>query len=418
MKRIVPKKIEDQSIVIPGSKSISHRMMICASLSNGTSSIENLLQSDDILLTIDALKHMGAKINKIKDNHFRVSGFGTKPQPCNKDINLGNSGTSMRLLAGIAALGNTRYTLTGDERMRERPMKELLDALTMLGIYAKSESKTGTPPVHIKGNSREGGAVKIDCSKSSQYLSSLLMMGVLMKDGLDISLKGAPVSSPYIDLTIDIMKKFKVNVHQIDTTHYRVTGKQSYIPGDFYVEPDLSNAGYFWAIGAITGKMISVKNISKNSLQGDLKQVKILEKMGCTLKIEDNQIGVCGFSLNGVDVDMSDTPDAVPAIAVVASFAKGKTRISNIKHLREKECDRIDAVSSQLMKMGIEVKQGEDYLEITGGEPKGSRIETFNDHRIAMAFSIPGLMVRGMEIENEACVEKSFPNFWQIFEAL
>ncbi|WP_304511419.1 3-phosphoshikimate 1-carboxyvinyltransferase [Desulfobacula sp.] len=418
MKRIVPKKIEDQSIVIPGSKSISHRMMICASLSNGTSSIENLLQSDDILLTIDALKHMGAKINKIKDNHFRVSGFGTKPQPCNKDIYLGNSGTSMRLLAGIAALGNTRYTLTGDERMRERPMKELLDALTMLGIYAKSESKTGTPPVHIKGNSREGGAVKIDCSKSSQYLSSLLMMGVLMKDGLDISLKGAPVSSPYIDLTIDIMKKFKVNVHQIDTTHYRVTGKQSYIPGDFYVEPDLSNAGYFWAIGAITGKMISVKNISKNSLQGDLKQVKILEKMGCTLKIEDNQIGVCGFSLNGVDVDMSDTPDAVPAIAVVASFAKGKTRISNIKHLREKECDRIDAVSSQLMKMGIEVKQGEDYLEITGGEPKGSRIETFNDHRIAMAFSIPGLMVRGMEIENEACVEKSFPNFWQIFEAL
>jgi len=418
LRQIIPKKIEDQSVVIPGSKSISHRMMICASLSNGTSSIENLLQSNDILLTIDALKHMGAKIDKTKDNHFRVSGFGTKPQSCDKDIYLGNSGTSMRLLAGIAALGNTRYTLTGDKRMRERPMKELLDALTMLGIHAKSESNTGTPPVHIKGNSREGGAVKIDCSKSSQYLSSLLMMGALMKDGLDISLKGPPVSSPYIDLTIDIMKKFNVKAHQIDTTHYRVTGKQSYIPGEFYVEPDLSNAGYFWAIGAVTGKMISVKNISKNSLQGDLKQVKILEQMGCTLKVEDSQIGVCGSCLNGVDVDMSDTPDAVPAIAVVASFAKGKTRITNIKHLREKECDRIDAVFSQLMKMGIEVKQGEDYLEITGGEPKGARIETFNDHRIAMAFSIPGLMVRGMEIENETCVEKSFPNFWQIFNAL
>ncbi|MBU8910977.1 MAG: 3-phosphoshikimate 1-carboxyvinyltransferase [Desulfobacterales bacterium] len=418
MKQIVPKKIKDQSVVIPGSKSISHRMMICASLSNGISNIENLLQSDDIKLTMDALKYMGVKIDRVSGSYYRVSGFGGNPQPCNKDIYLGNSGTSMRLLAGIAALGNTEYILTGNKRMRERPMKELLDALTMLGIYAKSESKTGTPPVHIKGNTREGGKVKIDCSKSSQYLSSLLMMGALMKKGLDISLKGPPVSSPYIDLTIDIMKKFKVNAHQIDTTSYRVSGQQSYVPGDFFVEPDLSNAGYFWAIGAVTGKMVSIKNISKNSLQGDLKQVKILEQMGCTLKIEDNQIGVCGSCLNGVDVDMSDTPDAVPAIAVAASFAKGKTRISNIKHLREKECDRIDAVSSQLIKMGIEVKQGEDYLEITGGEPKGARIETFNDHRIAMAFSIPGLIVRGVEIENETCVEKSFPNFWQIFEAL
>lgn len=418
MKQIISKKIKNQSVVIPGSKSISHRMMICASLSKGISQIKNLLQSNDIQLTIDALKHMGATITRMNDNHYTVTGFGGNPHPYNKDIYLGNSGTSMRLIAGIAALGNTFYTLTGDERMRERPMKELLDALKMLGMDAISDSKTGTPPVHIKGNSREGGAVEIDCSKSSQYLSSLLMMGALMENGLDISLKGPPVSSPYIDLTIDIMKKFKVNAHQIDTTHYRVTGKQSYIPGKFYVEPDLSNAGYFWAIGAVTGEMISVKNISGNSLQGDLKQIKILEHMGCTLKIEENQIGVCGASLKGVDVDMSDTPDAVPAIAVVASFAKGKTRISNIKHLREKECDRIDAVSSQLMKMGIEVVQGEDYLEITGGEPKGARIETFNDHRIAMAFSIPGLIVPGMEIENETCVEKSFPNYWQIFDAL
>jgi 3-phosphoshikimate 1-carboxyvinyltransferase len=164
--------------------------------------------------------------------------------------------------------------------------------------------------------------------------------------------------------------------------------------------------------------MIIVKNINSNSLQGDLKQIKILEQMGCILKIEDNQIGVCGSALKGIDVDMSDTPDAVPVIAVVASFAKGKTRITNIKHLREKECDRIDAVYSQLIKMGIKVEQGEDYLEITGGNPKGAIIETFNDHRIAMAFSIPGLLIQGMAIENESCVEKSFPNYWDIFDAL
>ena len=214
------------------------------------------------------------------------------------------------------------------------------------------------------------------------------------------------------------MTKFKVEAHRIHPCLYQVPGQQSYSPGDFFVEPDLSNAGYFWALGAITGQMISVKNISQNSLQGDLKQVKILEQMGCTVKFQENEIGVCGSELTGIDVDMSDTPDAVPAIAVVAGFAKGRTRIHNIRHLREKECDRIDAVSSQLLKMGIMVKQGDDFMEITGGAPKGARIETFNDHRIAMAFSMPGLLIPGMEIENETCVEKSFPNYWEIFDAL
>ncbi len=418
MKHIIKKDIADQTVVIPGSKSISHRMMICASLCSGSSNIENLLQSDDIKHTINALKYMGADIEKIKGDEVRVKGFGGNPKPCMKDIYLGNSGTSMRLISGIAALGGSNYTLTGDSRMCERPMVELLDALTMLGIDAMSENKMGTPPVYIKGGNRAGGDVRIDCSKSSQFLSSLLMMGPFMNNGLNIFLDSPPVSSPYIDLTIDVMKKFKVNVQQISSTHYRVDGQQLYNSGNFFIEPDLSNAGYFWAIGAITGKMISVKNINNNSLQGDLKQIKILEKMGCTLKIEDTQIGVCGKTLKAVDVDMSDTPDAVPAIAVVASFAKGKTRILNIKHLRQKECDRIDAVYSQLLKMGIRVKQGDDFLEITGGNPKGARIETFNDHRIAMAFSIPGLLISGMEIENETCVEKSFPNYWKIFDAL
>ena len=418
MKKIVQKNIKNQAVVIPGSKSISHRMMICASLSIGTSNIKNLLQSDDIGLTVNALEQMGADIDQVLENYYRVKGFGGNPQPCNKKIYLGNSGTSMRLLTGIAALGKTVYTLTGDLRMCERPMVELLDALTMLKIHAESINKNGTPPVYIKGGNRAGGFVKIDCSKSSQYLSSLLMIGALMKNGLDIFLASPPVSSPYVDLTIDIMKKFSIEAHKIDSMHYQVLGRQSYVHGDFFVEPDLSNAGYFWAIGAVTGKMIFVKNINSNSLQGDLKQIKILEQMGCILKIEDNQIGVCGSALKGIDVDMSDTPDAVPVIAVVASFAKGKTRITNIKHLREKECDRIDAVYSQLIKMGIKVEQGEDYLEITGGNPKGAIIETFNDHRIAMAFSIPGLLIQGMAIENESCVEKSFPNYWDIFDAL
>ncbi len=418
MKKIIPKQIKDQKVVIPGSKSISHRMLICASLCSGISTMANLLESEDIKWTMNALSCMGAGIDKTSSPHFRIHGFKGHPKPCEKEIYLGNSGTSMRLLAGIAALGNSEYFLTGDKRMCERPMVELLNALRLLGIRTNAQGRKGTPPVRICGGKRQGGAVTLDCSKSSQYLSSLLMMGPFMTNGLEISLDGPSVSSPYIDLTIDIMKKFKVEAHRIHPTLYKVPGQQSYCPGEFFVEPDLSNAGYFWAIGAITGKMISVKNISKNSLQGDLKQIKILEQMGCRVRIEENEIGVCGTELIGIDVDMSDTPDAVPAIAVVASFAKGRTRITNIKHLREKECDRIDAVSSQLLKMGITVKQGDDFLEITGGQPKGAEIETFNDHRIAMAFSMPGLIIPGMEIENETCVEKSFPNYWEIFEAL
>lgn len=418
MKNIQKRPISPQSVTIPGSKSISHRMLICASLANGTSQIANLLHSEDITLTMGALQKMGADIQSTGENNFNVTGFNGRPQPSDQTIYLGNSGTSMRLLAGIAALGNTPYILTGNERMCERPMKELLDALAFLNIDAKSANKEGTPPVTITGTSRKGGTTEIDCSKSSQYLSSLLMMGALMENGLDIKLSGPPVSSPYIDLTIDIMKKFNVTAERLDITHFQVPPSQQYVPGQFFVEPDLSNAGYFWAVGAITKQMIYVNNISENSLQGDLKQIQILEKMGCTVSIEDNRIGVCGNDLNAVDVDMGDTPDAVPAIAVVASFANGTTRITNIHHLREKECDRIDAVTSQLMKLGITVEQGPDYLCVTGGMHKGATIETFNDHRIAMAFSLPGLMVDGVTIENPSCVEKSFPNYWQIFENL
>ncbi len=408
----------DQIVQVPGSKSISHRMMICAALSKGSSKIRNLLESQDLSLTATALCAMGASIKELESDLVAVQGFNGQPTPHEAPIFLGNSGTSMRLLAGIVALGQTRYTLTGDKRMCERPMIELLDALNTLQVEAKSINSGGTPPVTIKGLGRKGGITTIDCSKSSQYLSSLLMMGALMEKGLTIFLPGLPVSVPYIDLTIDVMNQFNVKVNRISDLEYQVPGNQIYVPGEYVVEPDLSNAGYFWAAGAVTGKEIGVDNIQKDSLQGDLKQIHILEQMGCSLNIKKNSVAVKGAFLKGIDVDMSDTPDAVPAIAVVAAFAKGTTRISNIGHLRVKECDRIAAVFSQLIKMGIGVTQGDDWLEITGGTPKGAFIETFNDHRIAMAFSVAGLVVEGMEIENPACVEKSFPGFWNIFDAL
>lgn len=419
MKKIETRRIISQEITVPGSKSISHRMLICAALSNGCSVISNLLDSEDIQLTTACLSHMGAKITVLPDKRVQVRGFGNQVCAWDKPIYLGNSGTSMRLLAGIAALGKTPYILTGDKRMCERPMKELLDALNQIGIEAASPNKEGTPPVTICGSMKKPGSkVTLDCSKSSQYLSALLMAGALFDSGLDIDTGTTPVSFPYVKLTMDIMKQFGVTVSPSGSCQFHVPGGQQYQPGEYFVEPDLSNAGYFWAIGAVTGQMMDVKNISSKSLQGDLAQVEIFEQMGCTIDRSHDRIGVRGSCLCGIDVDMSDTPDAVPAIAVVASFAKGTTRIRNIGHLREKECDRIDAVVGQLVKMGISAKQGEDWIEVTGGSHQPARIETFNDHRIAMAFSIPGLLVEGIEIENEMCVAKSFPTYWDLFDHL
>nr|WP_319393833.1 3-phosphoshikimate 1-carboxyvinyltransferase [uncultured Desulfobacter sp.] len=418
MKQVVPRNIQDQVVQIPGSKSISHRMLICAALADGISEIYNVLDSQDISLTRKTLVCMGAQIESREDGVLTVAGFGGRPKPWPDPIHLGNSGTSMRLLAGIAALGSTPYTLTGDERMCQRPMGELMDALGGIRISASSQNSDGTPPVVIQGGDRNGGRTLLDCSRSSQYLSALLMAGAFFDQGLVIDLTGPAVSQPYIDLTLDVMNQFGVSAFQVSDTCYEVPGAQTYTAGTRSVEPDLSNAGYFWAAGAITGADIGVDNIGTASLQGDLKQAYIFEKMGCTVDHDGRVLRVKGDALQGVDVDMSDTPDAVPAVAVTAAFAQGTTRISNIGHLRVKECDRIDAVCSQLKKMGINAVQGPDFMEITGGTPHGAQIETFNDHRIAMAFAVAGLRVDGVKIENPVCVEKSFPTFWQLFESL
>lgn len=424
MKSIQTREISDTSIAIPGSKSISHRMLICASMASGTSTVKNLLNSDDIQYTMSALSNMGAVVTE-KDRNFQegdtieVTGFSGCPKKFDKDIYLGNSGTSMRLITGIAALGTEPYVLTGDDRMQERPMGDLLKALRMAGVEADSRHGNGAPPVVIKGGSAVGGEISLDCSQSSQYLSAMLMMGAVLPKGLRINLPGKAVSAPYVDLTMDIMKQFGVNAGRISDTLYEVPGNQIYRAGHYVVEPDLSNASYFWAAGAVSKSMVTVKDVNQNSLQGDKRLLDIFRHMGCTVDSNSQGIGVCGGDLNGVEVDMSDIPDVVPTLAIVASFAKGTTKVVNIEHLREKECDRITAVVSQLRKMGVEASEGQDWLSVTGCKNhKGAVIETFNDHRIAMAFSIAGLKVQGIEIENEGCVAKSFPNYWDKFDSL
>ncbi|MBI9089130.1 MAG: 3-phosphoshikimate 1-carboxyvinyltransferase [Desulfobacterium sp.] len=418
MKQINTRNIQPCSVTVPGSKSLSHRMVICAALANGQSVVDNLLKSEDIELTLKTLCHMGASVTETGNNSVTIDGFNGQPGPFSDPIYLGNSGTSMRLLAGIAALGESAYILTGDERMNQRPMDALLASLRMVDVDAVSVNGNGCPPVSIKGGNRRGGLVTLDCSTSSQYLSAMLMMGAVLRNGLHITLSGPPVSAPYIDLTLDIMKRFQVTAQRITETQFRVPGGQEYVPGHFVVEPDLSNASYFWAAGAISGNPVKVTGVTRSSLQGDLAFVDILGLMGCRVAVDEDGIAVSGGKLTAIDVDMGRCPDVVPTLAVVAAFARGTTRITNIAHLREKECDRIDAVVSQLRKMGVTAEQGDDWLSVTGGTPHGATIETFNDHRIAMAFGVAGLEVENVIIENESCVGKSFPTFWEVFETL
>lgn len=405
-------------VCVPGSKSFTHRVLIAAALSNGLCVIENPLYSEDTLLTINALERMGVRIETC-ENSAKVFGTGGRLAPCTEPIFLGNSGTSMRLLAAAAALGNGDYQFCGTERMHQRPIADLLDALNQIKVHARSVDGTGCPPITITGGSAFGGRVRIDCSKSSQYLSALLLIAPCTRFGMEIFTQGRVVSRPYIDLTVDVMERFGVTVQRNGYERFYVPPGQVYRSGTCTVEPDASQAGYFWAAAAITGACITVKGLSRQSRQGDVRFTEVLERMGCRIVESSKGIEVCGrWKLRAVDVDMGDMPDLVPTLAVVAAFADGVTTVRNVGHLKEKESNRLAAVVAELNRMGIDASCTDAELRIEGGKPSGALIHTYNDHRMAMSFALAGLQTPEIVIENRKCVVKSFPNYWRVFESL
>lgn len=417
MIEIKPRHMMGCSVSVPGSKSYTHRILIAASLSDGPCVVKNGLQSEDTLLTLDALKQMGVDIDII-GNRFNVTGQRGILAAPEEPVYLGNSGTSMRLLTGVAALCRGVCTLTGSDRMKQRPIQDLLDALSNIGVEARSVDGNGCPPVEIFGGSVRGGKTGLRCKISSQFLSSLLLIGPYSKDGIDIRVTEGPVSKPYIDMTVEVMQRCGVNVEREGYDRFFVPGGQIYNSGTYVVEPDCSQAGYFWGVGAITGAKVKVFGISKNTRQGDVRFAQVLGEMGCVVKEESDGISVKGGELTAVDVDMADMPDMVPTLAVVASFAKGTTRIKNVAHLKAKESDRLGSVVDELVKMGVNAACTDSGMTIEGGQPKGAEIDTYNDHRIAMSFAMAGLKVPGIIINDEQCVEKSFPNYWEIFAEL
>ena len=405
-------------VSVPGSKSYTHRILIASALADGESRIENALFSEDTRLTMQALRQMGVRIDSGPANQLVVTGTGGTFKSAADRIYLGNSGTSMRLLTAVAALGQGTVLLSGTERMAERPIQDLIDALQQIGVRVRSLNNNGCPPIEVNGQHLTGGSVTINCRTSSQYLSALLMIAPCTEGGLDIAVTEGPVSKPYVDMTIEVLENFGITVAREGYDRFKVDGKQSYRAGNYTVEPDGSQAGYFWAAAAVCGTKVKVKGVTDDSRQGDVNFAKLLTTMGCELKKEADGITVCGRNLRAAEIDMSDMPDMVPTLAVVAAFANGTTVIKNVSHLKAKESDRLTAVAGELVKMGIDARCGADELIVAGGTPHGAQIETYADHRIAMSFAVAGLVTPGTVILGESCVEKSFPEFWNVFEGL
>ncbi len=405
------------AVRVPGSKSYSHRFAIAAALADGTSSIRNLLESEDVCLTKKALMQMGASFQK-NDDSYIVKGVSGRPLPCNTSIYLGNSGTSMRLLAAICCLGAGSYVLTGNERMKQRPIGGLVSALEMANASISYMEDRGFPPVQINSTGDFGGKVLVDCSQSSQYLSALLLAAPCTGKGMRIIVEKGLVSRPYIDITLDVLDRFGIDYTRDGYTCFEIPGKQAYQAGDYLVEPDSSHACYFWASAAITGNEVLVHDTSGDSKQGDTNFVGILEKMGCAISFTKEGISVKGPAQKPVEVDMGDMPDAVPTLAVVASFVPGTTVINNISHLAAKESDRLYGLADLIRSIGVDAVASKDSLVVYGGSPSPATIDPSNDHRIAMSFALAGLRIQGIRILNPQCVEKSFPDFWKVFRTL
>ena len=416
-RKIHSKDRVEATLTLPGSKSYTHRALIAAALAPGESILANALKAEDTELTAQALAGLGADLDW-QGHTIRVLGTGGHLKPVADPIFLGNSGTSMRFLTAVVALGSGTYRLTGTPRLCERPMGELLEALNNLGVQATSEQGNGCPPVTVTGGSFTGGITRLSGAVSSQFLSALLLIGPLAPKGVEIEISGELVSRPYVDVTLSVLTAFGITFSREAYRRFIIPGGQSYRNHQYDIEADASSASYFWAAAALTGGRMTIANLDLESIQGDIDFLSVLARMGCHLISSPQGLTVEGGPLQGIHMDMSAMPDLVPTLGVLAAFAEGETVISGVAHLRHKESNRLAAVVTELGKMGITAEETPDGLRIIGGTPQGAEIETYDDHRIAMSFAVAGLKAKGVVIHNPDCVAKSFPDFWEYFENL
>jgi len=417
MIEITPLSHCDGVVAIPGSKSYTHRALIVSSLADGESVLINALRCEDTERTAEALIKFGVSASWENDQ-VQVLGRGGKFKTSDGRIDVGNSGASMRFLTALAALRKGTTLLDGSERMRKRPIGELLNGLEELGVKAYSEKGNGCPPAIVESRGLKGGTARIKGEESSQFLSGLLMVAPYARREVNIEVTGSLASKPYVDITRDVMSAFGVEIKNQEYRSFFIEAGQRYLPQKYRIEGDASNASYFFSAAAVCRGRVKVENINPVTFQGDIGFLGILERMGCRVSRGSDWIEVLGKELHGIEMDMNEMPDLVPTLAVTAAFARGKTEIRNIRHLRFKESDRLHALAVELGKMGIRTKEGEDRLEVEGGKAHGAEIETYDDHRMAMSFAVAGLVVPGVKIKGERCVDKSFPKFWEVLQRL
>ncbi|MBK4765400.1 MAG: 3-phosphoshikimate 1-carboxyvinyltransferase [Pantoea sp. Brub] len=404
------------TVNLPGSKSISNRALLLAAISKGTTILDNLLNSDDIKYMLDALKLLGINYTLFNNGTtckiFGNAGFLTSLKPL--ELFLGNAGTVMRPLTAMLCLGSQDIILTGEYRMKERPIGHLVDVLLQGGAKIKYLENIKFPPLRLYGGFI-GGEFTIDGSISSQFLTSLLMMAPLAIQDTKLTIKGNLVSKPYIDITLKVMYDFGIKVQNQNYKIFFIKGQQQYSsPGKYLIEGDASSASYFLAAAAIKGGTICVNGVGRKSIQGDIHFANVLEIMGANIQWNDNHISCTKNKLYGIDMDMNHIPDAAMTIAIIALFAKNPTRIRNIYNWRLKETDRLSAISTELRKIGAEVKEGNDYININPlYKTHHAIINTYNDHRMAMCFSLLALSDKPVTILNPSCTSKTFPEYFK-----
>jgi len=407
------------TVRVPGSKSLTNRALLIAALAEGKTRLTNALFSDDSRYFAKALQTLGFDVHLDEASHeMTVTGLGGNI-PANKaELFIGNAGTAARFLSAFLTLGNGEYILDGEPRMRERPIGGLVEALTQLG--AKLETTNNCPPVKITASGLLGGKTKIAGNISSQFLSALLMVAPYAKSPIEIEVITDLNSKSYVDMTIAIMKDFGVEIERDGYKRFTIYPASYFSLSTFQIESDASAASYFFAAPAICGGTVRVENISRKSLQGDIGFLNVLQQMGCQVTEGENFIEVTGAKLlSGVDVDMCDIPDTAQTLAAVAPFASSPTRIRGIASARVKETDRVTATYTELKRLGVQVEEHEDGITIYPcSNIRPASIQTYNDHRMAMSFSLIGLRTDGVTIENPSCVSKTFPNFFQVLGTL
>ena len=407
------------SITPPGSKSLTNRALMIAAMTAGKSTLTGALDSDDTIAMLDSLQRLGVEASHdAASATMTVEGVGGDFPNKTAELFIGNSGTSIRFLTAMLGFAGGKYKLDGIERMHERPIGPLVDAIQNLGGGIAALSPNNCPPVQIDGQAIRGGEVTLSGSLSSQYLSGLLMASPLAQETVTLQIDGPLISKPYVQMTCEVMKAFGVQVDADETANrFVIPAGQQYKATDYAIEPDASAASYFWAVPAILGGKATIHGLTEDALQGDVGFVRCLEKMGCDVGFSKNSISVSGPAKHGINIDMADVSDTVQTLSAVALFVDGPTTVTNVAHNRVKETDRIGNLAIELRKFGVQVDEHPDGLTIHPAPLNGATIETYDDHRMAMSLSLVGLKQPGVEILNPGCVSKTYPNFFADLKA-